>query len=178
MGRGAERYSDDQREAIVRAVLEQGMTDKATVAAAERGELDGLEPFDVPASTVRYLVGKAQQQSITNARGQLRALPDLDPLGARGRDLYERCADALELQVERLAAAAADRDFTREDFDTLRAFERAVKELVLGARQVAHKRPAHPGETELDGGEDPPSPAMVSLLAKHRDDQRAAQASP
>lgn len=180
MGRGSERYSEQQREAIVRAVLGRGMTDKGAAAAAASGELlDGLEPFRVPASTVRYLVGKAQQQAVGDARAQLRVTPELDPLADRGRALYEGCAGVLEEQVERLAATASGRDWTREDFDALRACQRAVKELIIGARLLARKSATQPSRQD-DADADPElSPGVVRILERHRRDSGgAAQASP
>ena len=57
MGRYSPHYTDDQRTAVVRAVVEKGMTATQAVEAAAAGEL-GIDPFEMPAVTARGLVSE------------------------------------------------------------------------------------------------------------------------
>jgi transposase len=52
LGRLAPDFSDEQRAAVVRAVLEGGYTAREAAEAAGSGEL-GLDPFEVAASTIQ-----------------------------------------------------------------------------------------------------------------------------
>jgi hypothetical protein len=64
MGRNAVRYSDDQRDAIVAAVLDQGFSAREAIVKAAAGE---LEPpaFEMPVSTAQAIVTDAKHRGRT-----------------------------------------------------------------------------------------------------------------
>lgn len=51
MGRWTPKYSDEERAALIAALVDRNLTIPQTVRAAKLGELDNLPPFDVPKST-------------------------------------------------------------------------------------------------------------------------------
>lgn len=53
MGRYALRYSEDQRRAIVRAILDDGLSARQAIAAGERGDL-GIPPFVMLVRSAQY----------------------------------------------------------------------------------------------------------------------------
>lgn len=62
----ATKYTDNQRDAIAAAVLDNGLTARAAVEAAQRGELR-VEPFTIPESTARAIAEKARDELPTVA---------------------------------------------------------------------------------------------------------------
>jgi hypothetical protein len=66
MGRWAHKLSDEQKAAVVRAMLEDAMGAEEVVELAAGGELYGLEPFDISPSTVRELRAEAERERPTN----------------------------------------------------------------------------------------------------------------
>lgn len=62
-GRFVPQFTEAQRVACTRAILEAGMTYRATQQAAEAGELYGLPPFDSPhASTIKGWVQREKDR--------------------------------------------------------------------------------------------------------------------
>jgi hypothetical protein len=61
MGRYDSIYSDEQREALARAVLEDGLTAREAVEKAAAGELD-TPAFEIPLSTAQGIVTQAKRQ--------------------------------------------------------------------------------------------------------------------
>jgi hypothetical protein len=55
-----QKWTDPQREAVINAILERGMTARAAVTAGAAGEL-GLPPFSMPLGTAHHIAGKAKQ---------------------------------------------------------------------------------------------------------------------
>jgi hypothetical protein len=92
MGRNAVRYSDDQREAIVTAVLDQGLSAREATVKAAAGELDP-PAFDMPLSTAQAIVTDAtRRRRVADNRDRLHKLVDdgLTAVEARMDKLLER----------------------------------------------------------------------------------------
>src|SRR4051812_30855026 len=56
------KWTDEQRAAVVSAVLDHGMTGKQAAEAAATGDLFGLEPFKMPRGTVLDLSGRERKR--------------------------------------------------------------------------------------------------------------------
>jgi hypothetical protein len=74
MGRGP-FYSDEQREAIIKAVLEDGLSARQAVEKARLGDL-GIAAFEMPVSTAQGIVRHAR------LRGTRESLSDRLAVGA------------------------------------------------------------------------------------------------
>jgi hypothetical protein len=133
MGRYSPQYTDAQRAAVVRAVVEGGLTATQAVEAAAAGAL-GIEPFEMPAATARGLVSEHRME---HGQGS-RALQDqgaVERILASAYSILETRIDALsedpagvdlvELQriaratreVQKLAFALDSADVARETED-------------------------------------------------------------
>jgi hypothetical protein len=99
MGRGALKYTDEQREAIAQAVNAEGRTGKDVAGAAGDGTLkEGLEPFELPVSTAgeiarQQIEGQDREHNAGVAGGLT-----LAELAGRGHALLDREFEALEEQ--------------------------------------------------------------------------------
>src|SRR3954449_2076805 len=93
------KWTDDQREAMVSARLDRGMTFRRVVELANAGALtapDGtrLEPFDPPVSTIAGLVRAAKRKRMGKDVSQLAQLEPRDAIEALRRRLIN-AADAM-----------------------------------------------------------------------------------
>jgi hypothetical protein len=62
MGRFDQKYTDAQREAILRATCDDGMSVRAAVMAAKAGGLYGLDPFDFNERTAADYAAKERER--------------------------------------------------------------------------------------------------------------------
>jgi hypothetical protein len=115
MGRYSPQYTDAQRAAVVRAVVEQGMTAAQAVEAAAAGAL-GIEPFKMPAATAR---GLASEHRMEHGQGS-RALQDQ---GAAER-ILDRAYSILEARIDALSENPAGVDLVE-----LQRIARATREV-------------------------------------------------
>jgi hypothetical protein len=96
MGRHSLRYSDDQRQAIARAVLDDGLTAREAVERAAAGEL-GIPPFDVPLSTAQGFVTETRRDRPPD-RG--------DAEKGRLRELADRAIAVIETEMAKVEAGS------------------------------------------------------------------------
>ncbi len=149
MGRGSPRYTDEQRAAVSRAIVQGGMTAEQAVAAAAKGEL-GIDPFDMPASTARGIAGRARMEA--SAVGEA-ASPE-------AAAIYERGWAILECRI-----AALEEDPESADMVELQRIARTARELnKLGA---AIRPPPHEPQPDEEPS-DAESEFTRQLLAHHR----------
>ena len=151
MGRYDSIYSDEQREALARAVLEDGLTAREAVEKAAAGELD-TPAFDIPLSTAQGIVTQAKRQ------GTLTGL----------RDRLERSATRLVAIVES-EAEEAEKEKQKGHFNHVR-----VKRAALTAQQVQklvasmeqNPEPVEPAEQPRPAGQ----PSDGKLIERMADD--------
>jgi hypothetical protein len=91
MGRYANKYSDAERQAIVRLIVDEGYQAKDAVGLAAEG-IDGLEPFHMPPSTAGGLAARERHRRDRRALIQReRAEPGYaDRLAHKVIDIVER----------------------------------------------------------------------------------------
>ena len=151
------RYTDPQRDSIVRAVLVDGLSRGEARRLAEAGKLaDGLAPFRIPYSSTVAMVKRAsesffaeQMRSPTNARRLL----DADAL---------RLVELAHTTVEKVTAAAK-KDGSPDPV----AVKKAADAITAARRALPPERPAaklaDPAETSPTESE--PDGTLATLLA-------------
>jgi hypothetical protein len=129
------KYSRQQREAVIRAMLEGGMSSGEACAAAAAGEL-GVGGFEIAESTACELTAKARREAASAA----------DPPSGNG-DIGDRAraaAEATIARVEKLGEQA-----TAKDLAALRAAMAVVQDAdQRKAKQAARDRASRPRQTE------------------------------
>jgi hypothetical protein len=123
MGRCSPQYTDAQRAAVARAVVEQGMTAAQAVEAAAAGAL-GIEPFEMPAATARGLVSEHRMENGEGSR-------QLEDQGAAER-ILDRAYSILEARIDTLSDDPAGVDLVE-----LQRIARATREVQKLAYAVA-----------------------------------------
>jgi hypothetical protein len=92
VGRHAAKYSDEQRDAIVAAVLDRGLSAREATVKAAVGELEA-PPFDMPVSTAQAIVTDAKHRGrVAINRDRLHKLVDDAPTAVEARieKLFEK----------------------------------------------------------------------------------------
>ena len=152
------KYSDQQRAALAAAYSQPGVTDKRVAAMAAAGELvdaDGqpLEPFAIPASTVRD-IARAERRSA--ARPSLAGVPHGDAIEM----LRQRAVDLADAELAAVEAEQAG----KRDAERVR---RAIRCVADAARIPAPPPP--PSRPEPDRDASTPSPDGIgALIREHR----------
>lgn len=98
VGRFHPKYTDEQREAIARAMNDRRMSAPEAVKAAAEGGLEGLPSFEMPESTARDIANTARRQPtqpVGDCAAALRSLQD------RGLSLIEEEMTKAEEASER-----------------------------------------------------------------------------
>jgi hypothetical protein len=160
------KYTADQREAIASAVIDRGASAPRVVELAAAGQLTdsngaALDPFAVPANTVRSEARKAKKRRQGKTVSELAQLPPRDAIEALRRRLIN-AADAM--LAEELKKPAKTRDPER-----LRQIGRCVREFaaIPGPKETAPKRPGQKTNGEREQGGTGGGLAG-GLLAAHR----------
>jgi hypothetical protein len=145
-------YSDEQRDAIASAIVNEGRTARATVAAAAAGELC-VPPFQCPESTARDIACQARRE-----RG-LSEVPTLE----RVATLVDRALTLAENELERVAST---KEPTAKDLTKMRESLRVVNEAArLSATQELLSRPAPQRGTKPPARKQPePSSDLAARL--------------
>jgi hypothetical protein len=146
MGRFDLKLNADQREAIIRAKADAGLTAREVVELAADG-LDGLKPFEVSETVVNDLVREERQE-----RGHT------DPPNIDAVDDVRAHAEA------QLARLKQIEELSPRELSAIREAMRTIQEC---KRQAAKQRLARPAEGEPDQ----PSEFTqhpLSLIAEHQ----------
>jgi hypothetical protein len=160
---GSPVYSDDQRQAIVFAMLDEGRTARAAVTAAAAGEL-GVPAFKIPESTARDIARQARRE-----RG-LSEVPTLE----RVASLVDRALMLAEDELERVENVE---EVTAKDLSKMRESLRVVNEAArLSATHELLSRPAPQRGIEPPARKqpEPPSDLAARLLALEKQQPRPA----
>jgi hypothetical protein len=158
MGRFDPLYNKEQRQAIVRAIVDEGCSAAEGVRRAAEGSL-GTAPFDMPLSTAR---GLATRERTRQTKQQLRALEREEPgIAARIRDqaLYILKQELTEIE---------ERQHEGEEIDLVR-----VRRIARSAREIQRLSAAVEATASLraplaHAEPDPPSPEAQRLFAAFR----------
>lgn len=128
MGRWTPKHTDEQRQAVIRAQLEDGLSAEEAVALASTGEL-WPEPFEMSATQARELARQARrkgQSPIGNGH------PPDDPELATARAVIQ--------EVSKLGAKASNKDLARA---------RTARAIIADwERRAARSRPARPATAD------------------------------
>lgn len=157
VGRFAPRYSDEQKTAIVAAILDDEFPAQDAVDRASAGEL-GLPPFDMPISTARGYVTRARQK---RTREELVQLERKQPGAAR--TIADRAYEVLEKELDAIIEAQSKEegvDYTGEAALAVRRIARAtleVSKLTAGISRSTTSR-------ERDATEEPKRSTLVQEL--------------
>jgi hypothetical protein len=169
------KYTDDQREAMISARLDRGMTFRRVVEVARAGELtapDGtrLEPFDPPISTIASLARDAKKRRMGKQVSQVAQLPARDAIEALRRRLVNAADAMLEHELKR--------PLEKRDPERLRQIGRCVREF---AAIPAQKDPTPTAPGSKQGGERNGGATQGgiggSIIAAHRQGSTAQEAS-
>jgi len=126
MGRFAVKYSREQKDALLRAILDERQTAREAIAKAAKGQLGDVEPFDMPLSTARDLAKHARHK---RAGLKLSPLARLDP--AEGvQKLAQRCLSLCEQDLERMERKSRT---VTPDQEHLRSVARTLREIAAFA---------------------------------------------
>lgn len=145
MGRFAAVWTREQRAAVVRACVDDKLTAPAAMKLAHAGELYGLEPFQIPLSTVRDYARKERRQ-------RERAAPKMKELDGA------KAAEQLRRRVLVMADAILDDAEHKRRRKKLAAeeFERVARTVLKIAENVEGKlqsrAPDAPAQSNGQGG--------------------------
>jgi hypothetical protein len=145
----ARKLNAARKQAVITAILEDGMDGRQASEAAARGEL-GLEPFEIAPTTARDLASRARRLREANG-SKVRPGPD---------EQKER--DWLKLQVDRIMALEEP---TAKDFHALKHALAAIDDIDRRAERRAALQP-------------PPIQGAGSAVARARADAGRAQEGP
>lgn len=133
------KFSDEQRAAIVRAQLDDGMTSADAVRAAAAGELE-IEPFEMSEARARQFAADAER----DARAEQMASAERAEPG-RIASLVDLEFKLIENELKRMADAQAEGE--EIDLDRLRQIGKATYEVQRAAdggrrrARTAHQPP-------------------------------------
>jgi hypothetical protein len=159
MGRYSPQYTEVQRSAVVRAVVDEGMTATQAVDAAAAGAL-GIEPFEMPAATSRGLVSEHRMENGEGSR-------QLEDQSAAER-IRDRALSILEARVDALSKNPAAVDLVE-----LQRIARATREV----QKLAFAVSPSDGPGQLDE-ERPNSDDFTELLRREVEAERGQEAEP
>ena len=135
------KYTDTQRDAVIRAMVDEGWSGPETVRAAASGDIPGVaEPFEIPLGTVYWLARHERQRREAEAR-KLRYASQ--PLEVQLEQIVLRLLNVLLLETQRLLSQA-ERGET--DFEHLRWLIRCDRDL----RKTVSVVTDYKGLSELD----------------------------
>jgi hypothetical protein len=136
-----ERWTDEQRAAVAIAVVERGLSASTAAALAAAGDLKGadgnrLEPFPMPATSVRTYVARYRRKRAGGIDSPLAELPHRDAV----EQVRRRFANVIAAELEHLERQKAG---TR-DLERLRQLKRAAREWAALPDRT-EPRPVKPG---------------------------------
>ena len=149
---GQLRYSDDQRDAIVSAVLDDGLSARESAEKASAGEL-GVPAFDIPVSTAQAIV--------TDAKNRGRVADNTDRL----HRLVHAMLDIAQAGATKLEQKAKRGTLTAQDA----TFGRRLTQLAGHAAQLNHVLAQDPPPAR------PPSPKSAQDLRERMERDLAAR---
>lgn len=155
MGRGANKYTDEQRDAIVRLIVDDGKTAQAAVDLAAAGKLPDLDPFEMPEPTARHLAGRARRRAVSTELAEL----DAEHPGA-AEEIRTRFLAILSREVDEIEE---QQDAGELDLERVRQVLRALHELQRTFRDLRATQP--PQAKTADA---PESELMERLVTQHR----------
>lgn len=147
MARSQSKYSDEQREGILRAVHDRGLTAELAVELAASGSLEAdLDPFTMPAATARTLIARAAREG---SRAEMLALHRVDP-AAVDKAIHD-AFDAIDQEITRIKDNGQKRELTVDELQRLRwtvKVAREVCELAKALPPMGSKTPAPTPQAE------------------------------
>lgn len=160
MGRFAQRYSVQQREAIKRAIAEDGMTATEACRRAKDGKLYDLEPFEFNVNTAMDYGGEERRRR--------KAQADIESGRLDGSGAVKETADlALASVRERVRALSSKRKWTSDDAELHRKLLTNLREIDAIYRRI----PTVKGSNARDkatkdtvNGEQPRSDLVADLM--------------
>lgn len=153
------KYTEEQRAAIAKAVLDDGMTVAAARRAAQAGELEGVDPFTMSKDAAYNCVKRAQlDQAQTAAKA--------DPRNTANTFARSVLAALAPSNHALLAQAQAGRDVDQK----LRERARTLREYVA-LQGATEKKTQSPGRRPDAQPDVPPPVDLTSLLSTEEAEQ-------
>lgn len=173
---GPRTHADEERDAVVRLVLDHGIS-SADVAAMARAGIDDLAPFAISESQVRALVSDARRH-VSQPDDQ--SLPRLGVVD----EIIEESAALLLRELETLREDGEAADLERVDLEHLRRILSCTNQLLKLTRSAQRRSgaPDADGDEPGEDGDEPGEPVLLSptvarLAAAHRAETEAAAAA-
>ncbi len=174
MGRLETKWTAEQREAVATAYLDRGIRPaKRIQQLARTGQLaPGLEPLDMPTSTIYAAARQLQQRRAGEAlRGQSPARTSQTVQGLRRRLTIVADRELGILEAEQLKANKTSEPQQRRRITLIRELGRAVREIAAlpqeGERGIPPGTEQH-GQRAHGGPEPGPNTLAGRALAAHR----------
>src|SRR5215210_3100733 len=141
MRRFEAKYTDVQRHAVIRAMVDEGWSAPKTICMAAAGELPGVDgAFEIPLGTVYWLARRERHRREAEAQAIRCAT---QPLEVQLEQIVQRLLNILLIETQRLLSQA-ERGET--DFEQLRWLIRCDREL----RKTVSVVTDYKGLSELD----------------------------
>ena len=161
MGRFDRKYSDEQRQAIIDAQLEDGLSARKAVELAETGHL-GLPAFYMPPSTASGLAVRARRRHARTAITEDHDLADrVDQACARLIEVGLRIAKAeIDLLQEQ---ASGDEALPTQSLSRIQKLGSLLREM----RKLAMEPAAQPRHQWEEEGSDEHEPLIEQMMADY-----------
>jgi hypothetical protein len=130
----SKRFTDEEKAAIVRAVLDGGLSQLRALAAAEAGELDGVRPFKMSRAHLNGLVKRERRRRLVASGIESRA--------------GELAGDVLDAAEAEMAKLKRKKKLTEKDHAQLRRLGGIARDL---------RAKPHAAQAAHNGNEGPPS---------------------
>ena len=151
MGRLDPTYSDVQREAIARAINDDGLTAAEVAHLATAGELAELPPFELPHSTAHDIAAK-ERTATAPPRHEGDERERLTKLVDDGLTMLEGQVAEIKQRQEK-----ANGDLQPADLTRLEKVARVVRELAKMSDAIREQPPVQPASPPNGNGSDSPS---------------------
>lgn len=155
--RKAQRYSRDQRAAIMDAIFDHGMTANAAISAAKKGELpingrEKLDAYDVPPNTVsRWRTDERSERE-----------------EQKPRDMIESALKRVVQLANSELQAELDKRHGDRDMQKLKATTDALAKAQTLAEALENKAAETPPKAETDPNRPPSTAEKLATAAQER----------
>ena len=173
MGRFAPKYAEEERAAIVAAVLDQGLSAPAAVKLAAAGTLEGVgHAFEMPAGTARELVRRERE----DRDYAVRATPE--GAASIAEAIPGRIVRLLDAELARIEKEATDGD--KLDTAQLRNIARVHRELATkrDANRAARDNSGTDTGDDRDDSDGAKEDDLIKRLVRDAVSTQGAQAAP
>lgn len=124
------KFSEEEREAVVRAAVEDELVAETIVELAAKGELYGLPPFEIGATTVRELARKERRKRPSQDESD----PAVEELSHRTDALIGRALGLIEGRMGFLEKQAIQNGLSPRNAPELKHHAAALREIKMALK--------------------------------------------